>query len=330
MESVLALGHTGVYAPDRSEIYGRGRRVTIGPAAQGVRGENPTIAVHVELLEAPSAPALFVRVVEAAQPQAVLIFLHASLVHSEYYMPLAVRLAQQGISVWLPDLRGHGRSGGPRGHLRRWTEHREDAARVVEAAARSYAHGIPFFIGGESYGGLIAYLWARDSPDAHRGVILLSPAMGLHFRLAAHWRALLQQVVRPVWPRLRPLLPLTIRGISGDGVIEQLMARDRQVVRRYTLGFFLELFRAQEAAAEPGKDVRRPVLCWLSAGDPICDNQRAEAVLANATDLVLHTVDAPAHSLVADRAEDVADGTTAWILAHARSSPASSVTLGDP
>jgi alpha-beta hydrolase superfamily lysophospholipase len=274
------------------------------------------MVVRAEMLKAPGAPSLFFRAVDAPEPRAVLVFLHASLVHSEYYMPLAVQLAHHGVSVWLPDFRGHGRSGGPRGHVRRWTEHRDDAARVVAEATQAYGGSLPVFIGGESYGGLIAFLCAAGAPEAVQGLALLSPAMGLHFHMAPHWRALLDGVVRPLMPRLRPVLPLTVQGISGDGLLGELMTRDRQVVRRYTLSFLLELFRAQDAAAAAASKVGRPILCWLSTGDPICDNRRAEAVLKNAPDITLNRVEAPAHSLVADRPQEVALALTTWILAR--------------
>ncbi len=43
-------------------------------------------------------------------------------------------------------------------------------------------HGADALIGGESYGGLLAYEAIRSGGIAPRGAVFLSPAFGLHFR----------------------------------------------------------------------------------------------------------------------------------------------------
>ncbi|MCY0877688.1 MAG: alpha/beta fold hydrolase [Firmicutes bacterium] len=209
-----------------------------------------------------------------------LVFLHGSMVHSEYYLAWALDLAQHGILVSLPDLRGHGRSAGPRGTILRYEEHVADVARVIHAVRERHPD-LPLYLGGESYGALIAFL-ASASPELARqiaGLVLASPAFGLQAEISPR----LRQAIRwasGVLPFLRPVRPMPFEGVTHNPDAAPLVYADRLVVRRYTLRFLAELLRAQEAAYDAAAAISRPVLAFLAEEDRIVDNRAAEAVLS--------------------------------------------------
>lgn len=66
---------------------------------------NSQCQLQVRFVRAPGHPPLFVRQVTPKAARARLLFLHGSLVHSEYDLPWALALAFAGFEVWLPDLR---------------------------------------------------------------------------------------------------------------------------------------------------------------------------------------------------------------------------------
>ena len=68
----------------------------------------------------------------AAAPRAALIALHGLGDHSGLYPMVGEALAPRGIAVSLPDLRGNGRSPGPRGHIDAWDDLREDLRCLVQ------------------------------------------------------------------------------------------------------------------------------------------------------------------------------------------------------
>lgn len=274
------------------------------------------MAVGGQFLDRAEAPALFVRRVGPAAPRpprAHLLLVHASMVHSEYYLPLAAELAAADVDVWLPDLRGHGRSGGIPGHLDHWRQHVADVADGFSAMRRGGAPGAPLLLAGESYGGLMAYLACQSRLVDPAATLLLSPALGLTLQVSATQRWWLRHVGRPLLSRVRPVRPLGHAGIAADPYIGRLIDADRQTSRHYTLGFLAALLDAvDEAQAGPPRDAS-PILALLSAGDPVCDNAAAERLLGGNPAATLKMLPGPQHSLVADLPAGVASEMLGWI-----------------
>jgi alpha-beta hydrolase superfamily lysophospholipase len=258
-------------------------------------------------------PSLFVRVVEAERPWAYLALTHASMVHSEYYLPLAVRLAGLGLSVWLPDLRGHGRSSGPRGHVRHWQDHVADVRTVYAAMAKARPHDAVLLAGGESYGGFMTY-WAAVSGQIHPdGLILLSPAFRLQYKPPPWLWRLMQGPGRSVTPWLRPWRPLGYEGVSANPAIERMIERDPLAVRNYTLGFLINLIDAQRRLEHAPRPEQFRTLVILSQGDAICDNTAVHRILGSVPAARIITLPGPRHSLVADMPEDVSRVIAEWL-----------------
>ncbi len=274
------------------------------------------MAVGGMFLDRPGAPPLFVRRVGPAAghpPRAHLLLVHASMVHSEYYLPLASELASADIDVWVPDLRGHGRSGGIPGHLGHWRQHVADVADAFAAMCRGSTVGAPLLLAGESYGGLMVYLACQSRLVDPAATLLLSPALGLTLQVSARQRWWLRHVGRPLLSRMRPVRPLGHAGIAADPYIGRLIDADRQTSRHYTLGFLAALLEAVEAAHTAPPRAAPPILALLSAGDPVCDNAAAERLLRRHPAAIVKVLSGPQHSLVADLPEAVATEMLAWV-----------------
>jgi len=67
----------------------------------------------------------------AAEPRGVVVIMHGLKDHTGHYAAFAARLATAGYSVYAFDLRGHGRSAGPRVSPRRWVHYVEDLERFL-------------------------------------------------------------------------------------------------------------------------------------------------------------------------------------------------------
>jgi len=114
------------------------------------------------------------------RPRAVVLLSHGLGEHAGRYAALARDLAPRGVEVHALDHRGHGRSGGIRGHTPRWEALVEDfdafAHRVMEIAPAD----VPLFLLGHSLGGLIAIRWLEAPPAVPlRGAILSAPLLGI-------------------------------------------------------------------------------------------------------------------------------------------------------
>jgi len=105
-----------------------------------------------------------------------LVIHHGLKSHSEHYDELARRLVAKGFAVYALDMRGHGRSGGPRATLDDFDDLLADLDAVVEKARAAEA-GRPIFIAGHSVGGAVVTLYAVEQKSAISGLIVLAPAI---------------------------------------------------------------------------------------------------------------------------------------------------------
>lgn len=255
-------------------------------------------------------PALFVRETRPADPIATVLFAHGSMVHSEYYLPLALRLAERGYRSLLLDLRGHGRSDGARGHVRSVQEHVEDMVRVLAwDVGRS---GGPRVLGGESYGGLVAWLAATGEARAVQGLFLVSPAFALRARIARWQRRGVGGLAR-LWPRFRSPWAMSLAGVSHYPDLAELERRDPLLCRRYTAQFFVSLLAAEDAIWA-GSRPAAPVLGVFASGDLVVDVERGQDLI-RALGPPSRSVIVPEslHALSADFPEEIADAFATWM-----------------
>lgn len=92
-------------------------------------------------------------------PRAEVIIVHGIFEHGGRHAFLAEGLAHSGYLSHAIDLRGHGRSGGPRGSIERFDQFLGDVAAFVGHLARGES-AAPLFLFGHSMGGQIVLLYA--------------------------------------------------------------------------------------------------------------------------------------------------------------------------
>jgi alpha-beta hydrolase superfamily lysophospholipase len=160
----------------------------------------------------------------------VVCLVHGLGEHTGRYAHVAAVLNAAGYAVLGCDLRGHGKSGGPRGHTPTYDTLMDDIGRLLDEAATRYP-GKPRFLYGHSLGGnlVLNYALRRCSGEALRrkpaiaGVVATSPGL----RIATPPPAL-QIALAKVMNRLQPALQMP-NGLALDN-----LARDPEVIRAYT------------------------------------------------------------------------------------------------
>lgn len=108
----------------------------------------------------------------------ILIFLHGIGAYGEIYgRKLAPGLMGVVDAIYTPDLRGHGRSGGPRGRHPGPVKVLGDVGEIVRQASERHP-GAAVVLGGESMGGLISLNYAaRSAPGEIAGLVLVAPGI---------------------------------------------------------------------------------------------------------------------------------------------------------
>lgn len=155
-------------------------------------------------------------------PRAVVCLIHGVGEHTSRYAHVAEALGREGFILFGFDLRGHGRSGGARGHLSAIEDYMQDIDLLLEQARARYP-GLPLMIYGHSLGGILAlYYGLKRKPDL-KGAIVTSPGLR---------SALEKQPVKVLMAKvLGSLLPTAT---LPSGLDVRFLSRDESVIQAYT------------------------------------------------------------------------------------------------
>jgi len=249
-------------------------------------------------------------------PRAGLLILHGIGEHGCRFDDLASRLASGGIAVLVPDLRGHGRSGGPRVHVPTWDRFLEDA-RVVLGRLRGLAPGAPVFVYGQSMGSIIALdLAARGEPGV-AGWIASGAGVEPTGVAKPHLVAIARLLTR-IAPRVT--LDLGIRGedLSHDPGVIRGYDEDPLVERRATVRLGTEALDAVARVKATAGRIREPLLLLHGGEDPVCRPSGSRWLASAAggeTELVVY--EGARHEPHNDREHaDAAGDILRWIADH--------------
>ena len=202
--------------------------------------------------------------------RAGLVLVHGIAEHAARHDHVARRFADAGIETYAADLRGFGRSSGPRAYLDRWSRYHDDLEDQL-TAAREGSPGVPLILYGHSMGGLIAlgYVLAeppRPLPDA---LVLSAPAIAAN---VPAWKRLVASVLGRLTPRFTIANDLPAGGLSRDPQIEIAYHADPLNVHRTTARLGSELLREQsrvQARLASLDAMPIPTYVLHGGGDPI-------------------------------------------------------------
>ena len=206
------------------------------------------------------------RVWDAPSPKASLLLIHGLGEHSGRYDEFASVLAQEGTTVFAFDLRGHGRSSGPRGDVDAFPRLLEDLLGMEEEMSRETPADLPRFLMGHSLGGLICIRRLQVFKGPYAGAVISAP-----------WLA----TALPDWiRRMGRILGLVLPGVPiPAGLNPERLTRDPDMIRawrqdplihtRITGRFFREVERVQAKALASPLPQDLPLLFLVPGGDRV-------------------------------------------------------------
>ncbi len=197
---------------------------------------------------------------------ACVVFVHGIGDHGGRHPHLVEALTSAGHTVTAPDMRGHGRSPGLRGHINSWTEYREDL-RLVIGLASAARPDAPLFVVGHSLGGLIVLEYALHYPDGLRGVVAMSPALSTGG--VPQWKLIASRVLDRVAPRLSMKVGLESGGISRDPSIKAADDEDPLCHPMASVRFGVETQKALAFTLGHAEELRAPLLIVHGTGDTV-------------------------------------------------------------
>jgi alpha-beta hydrolase superfamily lysophospholipase len=200
-----------------------------------------------------------------------LLVVHGLAEHAGRYAHVAAAGVARGWKVTVLELRGHGHSGGRRGHVDRWAQYDEDLlafARTMRPGWRLLAH---------SMGGLVTLdaLEGELARVAPARIALSNPLLGVAVQ-APKLKVAAGRLLSKLWPTVGLTNEIDVAGLSRDEAIGQAYAKDPLVYNTITPRWFTEMEAAQVRALAVGR-YPLPVSWFLSDKDPIVDHTKAEA-----------------------------------------------------
>jgi alpha-beta hydrolase superfamily lysophospholipase len=260
---------------------------------------------------------LFFRHYPADDERTRLVIAHGLGEHSGRYGNVVNRLLPNDISIWALDHRGHGKSGGKRGHILKFDQYISDLRLLVEMAAKELPENRKLFLLGHSMGGLIALYFALRHPDLIDGVIASSPALGMVVEVPAV-KSLLGKVMSSIWPGLALSNELDATKISRDEDVVRAYQDDPLVHDKVSARWFTEILAAMEFVNQRAARMKIPTLLQVAADDHLVSAQSSQRFFEKLTvdDKTLHVYEGLYHEIyneVQDQREKVLADLQKWL-----------------
>jgi alpha-beta hydrolase superfamily lysophospholipase len=240
--------------------------------------------------------------------------------HSERYAEVVQQWTQRGLLVATYDLRGHGRSEGPRGHIEEFRDYVRDAQDLLQELERRPEWkrlGRPILFG-HSLGGLIAVHVALAAQRRYRAVALSSPFLGLALAVPRVKKWLGRAASR--WlPRLSQPAGLQGSDMTHDAEIAARYDADPLSLKHVTARWFTEVEQAQGDALALAPAFSLPLLVQAAGNDRVVSVEATRRFVeaARSTDKRLRVLDGQFHEILNELGRtrtigDFAEQMLAW------------------
>jgi alpha-beta hydrolase superfamily lysophospholipase len=231
---------------------------------------------------------LFYRVVEpSSKVHCDILFIHGLLEHGGRYLEWCESLqslaAPLGLRIWLPDMRGHGRSEGKRGHVERFEDYVSDINGFYKSFIQVQKH--PKFVFAHSAGALMTTLWVTGySLDQQPHVdawIFCAPAYAMKLKVPK-WKTMVSSLLSK--SALRGLaIPATMESnlVTRDPDKQKEGDEDPLGVDRVTPQLWESFMDNQRLVRESPLQIEEPALFLVPESDLLIDPETTKKVYEN-------------------------------------------------
>jgi alpha-beta hydrolase superfamily lysophospholipase len=251
------------------------------PGNWGSMVDTSVVRTGSEMLAMSDGCKLFLRswVTEGKQ---VLLIVHGLGAHSGWFIDMGNALSALGLTVYIVDQRGFGRSEGLPGHIDRFGQYVEDLAALLrELRTRHMAEGMRFFLLGHSMGGIFISYLAAAHPELCDGVLYLNPWVQDQTKVSATF---LVQVFVGGLARSRKLwrTPGGPGGMTTNFEAITMLEADPYWRRDLTATFLVQIFLMRQQILKMASRITRPAL--------VMQAERDQSVVASASRKLYETL----------------------------------------
>jgi alpha-beta hydrolase superfamily lysophospholipase len=225
---------------------------------------------------------LFYRLWRPPDTTRAIVIVHGFGEHGGRYHPVAEDLASRGMAVAVPDLWGHGRSGGARGDIEHFSHYGEDLQALAEQVVLPATGERPFAVFGHSFGALVALHWTVNQPSLIRRLVVQSPLLAVGFPVPA-WKQAAARWLGRFWPSASLPMDLDVNALSHDPAIIQAYREDPLVHNVMSARTYHEFLNAAQQVLTHAVHVQVPTLLLYGEQDRVVSVETAKRWFAALT-----------------------------------------------
>lgn len=226
-------------------------------------------------LRAPDGALLAYDAYEPARARGAILWLCGWSDHRTRWRAVGERLREAGYAAYLLDQRGHGDSGGARGHLSRFSQLLGD----LQAFRRlvRLRNAAPQVLLGHSFGGLVVLRYLETQPsDPIAAAVLSSPWLATASPIPV-WKRAVAKLLADLWPTVRITTDVNSKHLCRDPAVGAAYDTDPAVHHGMTPGAWREIQWAQRVVPVDAHRIECPLLFLLGGADRVADAPRAHA-----------------------------------------------------
>ncbi len=209
-----------------------------------------------------------------AAPKAIVCLVHGLGEHVGRYAHVGDAFSKVGYVLAGFDQRGHGKTGGARGHTPSYDRLMDDIADFISLMGKRYP-GLPRFLYGHSLGGNEVLNFAlRRKPDI-KGVISTGPLLKLAFEPPA-FQVFLGRAMNNIAPGFTQKSGLDTNALSRDSKVVDAYVADPLVHDKISARLFVGMYEAGLWAYDHAAEFPLPLLLMHGTGDRITSAKASE------------------------------------------------------
>jgi len=243
--------------------------------------------------------------------------IHGGAEHGGRYPALVSALLERGCAIYALDLRGHGRSGGRRGHIDRFSDYMSDLETFF-SFVRSETGEVPTFVLGYSLGATTGASYALTAQERLAGLIMAGPALAIG-EDASKLQFAIARTISALAPRM-PLFKMNPEEMMSDPDVVRDYRNDPLVFHgRFDARLLAELLEVMRAFPERVGELELPLLIVHGGADVTADPKGSRTAIdsAGTEDKTLRIFDGLRHDVFNEPERETVCGAVAdWVQAR--------------
>jgi acylglycerol lipase len=215
-------------------------------------------------------------------PKGVLVISHGLGEHSGRYANLIEALEGRGIAIYALDHRGHGKSGGKRGHVDSFMKYIGDLKQLLDDVIYKEYRKPPIVLLGHSMGGLIAMKFVLTHPRDCDALVLSAPSL-IPAVAVPLGKKMLGRILSRLYPSFTLNNELDPSDISTDLETVRAYREDPLVHSRVSARWHTEFIDTASECLKRATELTMPILLIHGTGDRMVSARSSKLVYERAS-----------------------------------------------